>query len=80
MRRLRSALHGIAESAVIEGRAAAVERYLSHLDLVIERSPLDAEDRLVASQEDRQGLGVSRRQAEPRRPSIAAEPQGRRTA
>jgi len=39
MRRLRSALHGIAESAVIEGRAAAVERYLGHLDLVIERSP-----------------------------------------
>jgi uncharacterized membrane protein len=80
MRRLRSALHGIAESAVIEGRAAAVERYLGHLDLVIERSPLDAEDRLVASQEDRQGLGVSRRQAEPKRQSIVAEPQGRRTA
>jgi uncharacterized membrane protein len=74
MRRLRSALLGIAESAVIEGRASAVERYLRHLDLVIERSPLDAEDRVVASQEDRQGLGISRRQAEPRRPTGFTQP------
>jgi hypothetical protein len=42
-------------------RAEAVRRYLAHLDAAIEHSPLDAEDRLTAHQEDRQGLGLSRR-------------------
>ena len=60
MRRLRSALAGVAETITDGSRIAAVERYVSHLDLVISRSPLDPEDRVVASQEDRQGLGVSR--------------------
>jgi hypothetical protein len=45
--------------------ADAVRRYLERLDLVIERSPLDAADRIMARQEDRQGLGLSRRPAEP---------------
>ena len=61
MRRLRSALVGVAESLTDESRIAAVERYVHQLDLVILRSPLDPEDRAVASQQDRQGLGVSRR-------------------
>jgi uncharacterized membrane protein len=60
MRRLRSALAGVAETLGDDARVAAVEQYISHLDLVISRSPLDPEDRVVASQEDRQGLGVSR--------------------
>jgi len=61
VRRLRSALNGVAEVVSDDGRAKSVERYLKQLDLVIGRSPLDEEDRRVASQEDRQGLGLSRR-------------------
>ncbi len=60
IRRLRSALIGLAESLPSGQRAGAVRRYLAHLDTVIEHSPLDAEDRLTAHQEDRQGLGLSR--------------------
>lgn len=61
-RRLRAALAGVAEAAAPSAlRAAAVGRYVKQLDLVIDRSPLDPEDRLVASQEDRQGLGLSRK-------------------
>jgi uncharacterized membrane protein len=60
MRRLRSALVSVAETLSDESRIAAVERYLNQLDLVISRSPLDPEDRAVAGQQDRQGLGVSR--------------------
>jgi len=64
MRRLRAALIGLAESTTVAARAEAVQRCLKHLDLVIERSPLDSEDRATASQEDRQGLGLSRRRIE----------------
>ena len=60
MRRLRAALTGLAESTTIAARAEAVEHYLKHLDLAIERSPLDVQDRSMALQEDRQGLGLSR--------------------
>ena len=60
MRRLRSALAGIAESLSDETRIAAIERYFKQLDLGISRSSYDPEDRKTASQEDRQGLGVSR--------------------
>jgi uncharacterized membrane protein len=61
MRRLRAALVGLADSLPSAERAAAVRRYLGHLDLIIEHSPLDAEDKATALQEDRQGLGLSRR-------------------
>jgi uncharacterized membrane protein len=61
MRRLRSALAGLKEVVASGSRAAAIDRYSQQLDLAIDRSALDAEDRLVASQEDRQGLGLSRR-------------------
>jgi uncharacterized membrane protein len=64
MRRLRSALSGLDE-VVSESRTAAIQAYLRHLDLGISRSSLDDEDRFVASQEDRQGLGLSRRQRSP---------------
>jgi uncharacterized membrane protein len=60
MRRLRSALVGLADSISDQSRIAAVEQYMHQLDLAISRSPFDAEDRAVASQQDRQGLGVSR--------------------
>ena len=63
MRRLRSALWGINEVITSETRSATLQAYLKQLDLGISRSALDAEDRLVASQEDRQGLGLSRQRA-----------------
>ena len=63
MRRLRSALSGVNEVIASETRSATVQAYLKQLDLGISRSSLDAEDRLVASQEDRQGLGLSRKRA-----------------
>jgi len=64
MRRLRAALTGLADSATMPARAETVRRYLKHLDRAIERSPLDAEDKTIASQEDPQGLGLSRRRLE----------------
>jgi uncharacterized membrane protein len=60
MRRMRSALMGLAESVAVPARVEAVQRYVKHLDLVIDHSLLDAEDQAVARQEDRQGLGLSR--------------------
>jgi uncharacterized membrane protein len=62
MRRLRSAMVQLANS-LSPARAEVVRKHLAHLDAVIEHSPLDAEDRLIASQEDRQGLGQSRQRA-----------------
>ena len=72
MRRMRSALAGVAESISEQSRIDAVEAYVQHLDLVISRSPLDPEDRAVASQQDRQGLGVSRPQSRESGSKIAA--------
>ncbi len=69
MRRLRSTLVELAASQASAERADAVQRYLKHLDLVIERSPLDDEDRLKARQEDRQGLGLTRRRTDPAVPA-----------
>jgi uncharacterized membrane protein len=60
IRRLRVTLFGLMESLSRAERVDAVRRYLAHLDLVVEHSPFDAEDRLTARQEDRQGLGLSR--------------------
>jgi uncharacterized membrane protein len=84
MRRMRSALTGIAESLASAERADAVRRYLSHLDLAIERSPFDAEDRLIARQEDRQGLGLTRKpvatdELQPGAPAATANIAGHRT-
>ncbi|MDS4021647.1 MAG: DUF2254 domain-containing protein [Candidatus Competibacter sp.] len=64
MRRLRSALLGLMDSVTEAERKEVVQRYLHHLNLVVERSVLDAEDKVMALQEDRQGLGLSRRRAE----------------
>ena len=69
MRRLRSALVGLVDSVVADARAETVRRYLSHLDAAIGRSRLDAEDQEMARDEDRQGLGLSRRRVERKAPS-----------
>ena len=61
MRRMRSALVGLAESLPSEDRARTTRRYLEHLDRVIETSSFDVEDRRTALEEDRQGIGLSRR-------------------
>ena len=61
LRRMRSALVGLSESLPSEERAQAARRYLEHLDHLIEASPFDLEDQLMARQEDRQGIGLSRR-------------------
>jgi uncharacterized membrane protein len=64
MRRLRSALLGLMDSVTEVERKTVVRRYLHHLNLAVEHSTFDAEDQVMALQEDRQGLGLSRRQAE----------------
>jgi uncharacterized membrane protein len=69
MRRLRSALVGLADSVVADARVEAVRRYLEHLDAAIGRSSLDADDQETARDEDRQGLGLSRRRMERKSPS-----------
>ncbi|MDG4595414.1 MAG: DUF2254 domain-containing protein [Candidatus Contendobacter sp.] len=65
MRRLRSALVGLMDSVTEAERKAVMQRYLHHLELAVKDSVLDAEDQAMALQEDRQGLGLSRRRAEP---------------
>jgi uncharacterized membrane protein len=64
MRRMRSALVGLAEALPSQERVEAVRRYLGPLDRVIEASPLDVEDKRMARQEDRQGISLSRRQSD----------------
>jgi len=64
MRRLRSALIAVADSLTNPAQIDAVHRYLKHLDVVIDHSSFDPEDRVAARQEDRQGLGLSRIRAE----------------
>ena len=71
MRRLRSALLGLMDSVADGERKAVVRRYLHHLNVAVEHSALDAEDQVMALQEDRQGLGLSRRRAEPERDAVA---------
>jgi uncharacterized membrane protein len=61
MRRLRSAQAELKELVTVPTRAEAMDQYLKHLDLFIQRSPLDLHDQLMARHEDRQGLGLSRK-------------------
>ena len=62
MRRMRAALIGL-EETVIPDHVEAVMRYIKHLDLSVERSTFDREDKLTARREDQQGLGLSRRKS-----------------
>ena len=64
LRRMRAALVGLAESLPNEERVQTVRRYLEHLDRAIETSSFDVEDRRMALKEDRQGIGLSRRNAD----------------
>ena len=66
---MRAVLVALAEEAMSPARREAVLRYLEHLDRGIGRSAFDDLDQLAARQEDRQGLGLSRK---PR--SVAAAP------
>ena len=68
MRRLRAALTELASVQTDAARAEAVRDYLKDLDLSIETSPFNAEDRIKARQEDRQGLGLTRKRAEAKPP------------
>ena len=70
MRRLRSALLGLAESVPDAQRKEPVRRYLRHLELAVEHSLLDSQDRAMALQEDRQGLGLSRPHTEAQRGGV----------
>ena len=64
MRRMTSALVGLAASLPSQERVEAVRRYVEHLDRDIEASPFDADDKRMARQEDRQGIGLSRRHSD----------------
>jgi len=64
MRRMRSALIGLAGALPSQERVEAVRRYLKHLDRIIEASPFDPEDKSMARQEDPQGIGLSRRRVD----------------
>lgn len=70
MRRLRAALLSLMDSVTEVERKERVRRYVHHLNLTLEHSMLDAEDQVVALQEDRQGLSLSRRRAETERDAI----------
>jgi uncharacterized membrane protein len=64
MRRMRSALVGLADALPSQERVETVRNYLEHLDRVIGASAFDVEDKRMARQEDRQGIGLSRRQSD----------------
>jgi uncharacterized membrane protein len=61
IRRLRAALAGVADSAMMSNRAEATQQYLKQLDLAVGHSLFNSEDKIKALQEDRQGLGLSKR-------------------
>ena len=63
LRRLRSALVALEGSVAADARRQDTRRYLSHLDLEVDSSDFDAQDRVLALQQDRQGLGMAREQA-----------------
>jgi uncharacterized membrane protein len=61
MRRLRPALFDLAEAVPVPQRRLAVQRYIERLNLMVERHITDVQDQQMAMQEDRQGLGLSRK-------------------
>lgn len=75
MRRLQSALKGLAETVATAERRNAVRRYLEHLNVDILRSSLDDQDKEAALEEDRQGLGLSRKRAESQEAAVRASRQ-----
>jgi uncharacterized membrane protein len=71
VRRLRAALAGVVDSISVPERRAAVLGYLDHLNLGVGRSAFDDLDQAAALQEDRQGLGLSRRHRDSGDASVA---------
>jgi uncharacterized membrane protein len=76
VRRLRSALVGLADTVAGQERRDEVLRYLDHLNRGVGRSGFDDQDQAAALLQDRQGLGLSREQnktteapAVPRKPA-----------
>jgi len=74
-RRLRAALDGLADSLSDPSRVAAVNTYIKQLDQQVLHSSLDAKDRAVASQADRQGLGSPRRSFKAKAGKFAGRPE-----
>jgi uncharacterized membrane protein len=64
VRRLRAALRGLADSITVPERRNAVLRYLDHLNRGVGRSTFDDQDQAAALEEDRQGLGLSRKRGD----------------
>ena len=60
LRRMRAALNDLVDSLADPKRVGAVQKYLEHLNAMIERSDLDAFDKALALQADPQGLGHTR--------------------
>jgi uncharacterized membrane protein len=60
MRRLRTALYDL-ESVVPASRQKAIRHYIEHLNVTVKNSINDTEDQTTALQQDRQGLGLSRK-------------------
>jgi uncharacterized membrane protein len=60
MRRLRTALYDLARVVGPE-RPQAIHHYIEHLDSTVKNAIRDSEDQTTALQQDRQGLGLSRR-------------------
>jgi uncharacterized membrane protein len=59
-RRLRAALRDLSR-VVPPSRQRAIQKYIEHLNVTVKNSIRDAEDLTTALQEDRQGLGLSRK-------------------
>lgn len=71
LRRLRSALTGLAGSTIPDDRRVTVRRYLERLDAGVGGRAFDAEDTENSLREDRQGLGLSRGTSRPPRATDA---------
>jgi uncharacterized membrane protein len=60
VRRLRTALYDL-DRVVPPSRQNAIRHYTEHLDATVRNSISDIEDLTTALQQDRQGLGLSRK-------------------
>ena len=61
IRRLRAALVGLQDSTTVPQRRDAISDYVRRLNLHVGSSDFDEEDKVHALEEDRQGLGLSRK-------------------
>jgi hypothetical protein len=61
-------------SALPQERHDALVAWRQRLQATIDRSFADAQDRLDASTEDRQGLGINRQKREPKNRTMVSQP------